>query len=43
MYSPEKEIDRAVNNNDWVSAFATAVSYFEYYGATKSVVRNHRA
>ena len=33
LYSPEKEIDRAVNNEDWVSAFATSVSYFEYYGA----------
>ncbi len=33
LYSPEKEIDRAVKYNDWISAFATAVSYFEYYGA----------
>lgn len=30
---PSTQIKRAVENEDWVSAYATAVSYFEYYGA----------
>ena len=33
VINPDKEIDDATENEDWVSAFTTAVSYFEYYGA----------
>lgn len=33
VINPDKEIDDAVKNGDWFSAFATAVSYFEHYGA----------
>ena len=31
--SPERQMDMAIDRNDWLSAFAVAVGYFEYYGA----------
>lgn len=34
IIKPDREIDDAIDNRDWVSAFATAVSYFEYHGAS---------
>lgn len=33
IINPDKEIQDGIDGEDWVSAFATAVSYFEYYGA----------
>lgn len=33
VINPDKEIQDAIDNEDWISAFATAVGYFEYYGA----------
>lgn len=33
VINSDKEIQDAIDNGDWVSAFATAVSYFEHYGA----------
>lgn len=33
VINPDKEIQDAIDGEDWISAFATAVSYFEYYGA----------
>jgi len=32
VLNPYKEIDDAASNGNWTSAFATAVTFFEYYG-----------
>jgi hypothetical protein len=33
--TPEEVIDKAIQNEDWVSAFSNAVSYFEHWGYWK--------
>ncbi len=33
VQKPERQIKRAVESDDWISAYAIAVSYFEYYGS----------
>lgn len=35
ILNPEKEIDDAIERNDWFSAFAISVSFFEYYGTRR--------
>lgn len=33
VINPDDEINKAIQNEDWFSGFAVAVSYFEYFGA----------